>query len=259
MQVINFYWGFICIAFIRSSNGALPDLGSLNNYHLGIRILGSYNPYKFTYERNTTLVNPEFPSGYRTSSTVNKPTFRAPWSMRGEINYALTHHIESFISVEYSKGSGKSRNISLPPVYTYEPFSNYHSLGVYLGSQYYSNRWSLLNTSTSAFLGFKAGALWRDSRKYSVYVLTPLNYTYNNLPFSESATTPSAGLQAGLDFLLRQGFSLNLLLELVYSGPIKSNQNIVPPPNPLGLTRIIGGENGPMLSYPITVGIKKVF
>ncbi|WP_160149930.1 hypothetical protein [Legionella beliardensis] len=46
-------------------------------------------------------------------------------------------------------------------------------------------------------------------------------------------------MQAGLDVLLRQGFSLKLLLELVYSGPIKSNQSIVQLPNPLGLTRII--------------------
>ncbi|WP_211268351.1 hypothetical protein, partial [Legionella feeleii] len=50
----------------------------------------------------------------------------------------------------------------------------------------------------------------------------------------------------------------NLSAELVYSGLIKSNRNVLLPPNPLGVTKVAVGENV-MLSYPIKLSIKKTF
>ncbi|KTD04816.1 hypothetical protein Lfee_0095, partial [Legionella feeleii] len=176
----------------------------------GFRISVAYEPYSFSREQKDTLISPFSPNGYVDSPTTSKPTFKEPWSVSGELNYAFTTHLEQFVEFTYSKGSGDARDINLLPVLTHETFSDYRSFGTYMGARYYFDRWILANLMPSLFLGVKGGVLWCESRQYNVHILSPVNFNFQNLTFTPTSLTPSVGLQAGLDMPFSQSVSLNL-------------------------------------------------
>lgn len=223
--------------------------------HFGVEVRAAINPYSYTNRRGSIWISPSFPNGYANGSTHHR-TNRAPWSLGGEIQYALSNHVEAFGEVTYNHALGKPQNPTFNGILAHETYTRFKALGFYLGGRYYFPRscWG-----SSFFIAVKAGALYYDSRRYHPTVVSPTVFDFNKNFYTRSTFVPSAGFQLGFDFLLCDGFSLTVTTEVLFSGPQKYNDNIVPPTNTFGVTRIIAGQNGSVLSYPISIGIRRTF
>jgi hypothetical protein len=223
--------------------------------HYAAKIKGSISNYFYTYDRPDVWIGPTLPLGFIESNGSNQ-SFRAPWMFGVEVGYAYSGHMELFGEVNYSFSKGRPEDRFFGTNLVHTEFSRFGAFGAYLGGRYYFERacWG-----PSFYIGGKLGILNYLSRRYNARVTSPTTIDFRKQDFTRTTISPSAGLQVGVDFLLCDGFSIDLMAEVIFSGSPKTNSLIVIPNNTLGITRIVIGQKGPALTYPISLAIRKAF
>lgn len=243
-----------CSILAQASNCCMP-CDPLQCHQWGVRVNCSYVPYGLTFNRPDTIIGP-FPGGFLLSSG-NRNNFFTPYSASLEIEFALSNHVEMFGEFSYTFAKGKVLNKTYGGIQTIEDYSRLGIFGAYLGARYYFQRWCW---GGCLFAGGKMGIASHFSRRYSVIAESPTFFDFRKRDISRTTIVPSGGFHLGLDYLITEGFSVDVSAEVLFTGaPKMIDFNTPNQLNPYGISRVIIGQKGPIVSYPITLGVRKTF
>lgn len=199
--------------------------------------------------------------------------FRIPWTVGGQVGYAVNENIRVFVEFNYLQAKGKGNalitTVSTTPQTIAFSMGKYELFDVYLGAQYYWNRWC---DYTSFFVGAKVGLTHRKRTHFSstltsATIVPPVVLT-TDTDFFHRNTIPSGGLELGLDFCMCGNWSVQLVGEVVAScGPRSARIDfgqisgcaVVQAVPVAGINNFIIGHIGTELRFPITLGIRYSF
>lgn len=199
--------------------------------------------------------------------------FRIPWTVGGQVGYALDDNVRLFAEFNYLQANGKGNALvttigTVPQTIAFAQ-RKYKLFDVYIGAQYYWDRWC---DRTSFFVGGKVGLTHRRKTRFSstltsAQIVPPVTLT-DNVDLFHGHTVPSGGLQLGFDFCFCGCWSIQLVGELVAAcgpdsaqipfGQINNCQVIQPVPVP-GINNLLIGHIGTELRFPITLGVRYSF
>lgn len=197
--------------------------------------------------------------------------FRAPWIVGLQAGYALDDNVRLFAEFNYLQANGKGNTLvstiaAVPQTITFD-LGKYRLFDVYVGAQYYWNRWC---DSVAVFVGGKVGLTHRRHATFSATLTPPVPAVVltTDVNFFNKNTVPSGGLQLGLDFCICGCWSIQLVGELVAScgpdsaqipfGQISACQVVQPVPV-AGINNFLIGHIGTELRFPITLGARYSF
>lgn len=234
------------------------ESGPLKCHHFGIQLKGGIAPAHYTHLGPVWLTIPGLlPTPVITVSTTAKfrHQFKMPYEIGAEIEWNASNHVQFFLEGVYNRGKGKYDQFSAGTFSSVqEQTSPYKTWGTYLGTRYFFNR---CFCDIAPFLGVKAGLV---RQKQVNYDLTLEGVFIGNFPYYFSQTAVSGGLQAGLNWEICGGWSLELIAEVVATQGLKNNRNNVFVPPAVGiLTNVNIGETGKVVSFPITLGVRYEF
>lgn len=200
--------------------------------------------------------------------------FKTPWIIGGQIGYAVTDCMEFYLEANYRKANHKKfviSDVAIPNdtlTVTFLFDDGYRAVDAYAGARYYWGRcWC---DKLAWFLGGKFGLVHRQEVDFDFslaqeicVVGAPLE-SRNSVPFFYRSTSPSVGLNFGLDWCWGCGWSFMFMAEVVATCGPKSNDNIVIANNCsqlplLNPSNIIIGHIGTEIFFPITFGVKYSF
>jgi hypothetical protein len=197
--------------------------------------------------------------------------FRIPWIVGLQVGYALDDNVRLFAEFNYLQAKGKGNALvstiaTVPQTIAFDS-AKYRLFDVYVGAQYYWNRWC---DSVAFFVGGKVGLTRRRHTNFSATLTPPVPAItlVSDVNFFHANTVPSGGLQLGLDFCICGCWSIQLIGEVVAScgpdsaqipfGQINNCQVIQPVPVP-GINNLVIGHIGTELRFPITLGARYSF
>ncbi|MGE0206953.1 MAG: hypothetical protein AB7R69_03840 [Candidatus Babeliales bacterium] len=188
-----------------------------------------------------------------------------PANIDFDFGYALSNHTELFgeFNYRYAKEnnfffiSGQETGF---PTTSLPNLNKFQSFAGYAGFRYFFNR--IASETFSFFLGLKFGLV--NYRKVNAKPLIIKNFfgvLEQNAVWFRSHNVCSGGLQVGFDTLVAESISLFSTAEVVVSGGLRSNINIVKQDQSVfqGFTNIIRESSGPLISFPLTLGVRYYF
>jgi hypothetical protein len=198
--------------------------------------------------------------------------FHVPWTIGGQVGYALNDNIRTYVEFNYQQASGKGAanllTLQSPASTVVFDMSKYKLYDAYLGFQYFFDRWC---DRYSVFLGAKVGVMHHQRTKFSATIAIPPAAAVAFITdqyFFNSNTKVSGGLSIGLDVCMCNCWSLMIVGELVANCGPKSGdtlafgQNVGCNPPALtvpGINNFLFGSIGTELRFPITVGARYTF
>ncbi len=198
--------------------------------------------------------------------------FHVPWTIGGQVGYAISDNIRIYAEFNYVQASGKHdesfQTLQSPASTLVFDLHKYKLYDGYLGFQYFFDRWC---DRYSVFLGAKVGAMHHQRIKFSSTLAIPPAAAVafvTDQPFFDKNTKVSGGLSIGLDVCMCNCWNLMIVGEVVANcGPrsgdtIAFGQNAGCNPAPLvvpGINNLIFGSIGTELRFPITVGARYTF
>lgn len=222
---------------------------------------GGVTPTGFTHQGRVWVTAPT--NSPVVFSPISTPSFgrlfSVPWNVGAEVAWNASCRIQYFLEYAYTRGDGSHRVFrttvgdSAPIVVSIAGgFSAYSVNAGYLGSRYFFEGCCLPCIGKIApYVGFKAGFAVQKSVIYSVDGL-PVSVT-----FFKHQTSPSAGLQLGLEWWFYQCWSLVLQGEVIGTCGLRPNRNIET--GTALVTNVNVGETGWILSWPVTLGVRFAF
>lgn len=189
--------------------------------------------------------------------------FKVPWTVGGQIGYALDENIRIYADVNYLQARGKNDvtvvtdvlpafGVSSTFIFN---FHKYRLVDFHLGFRYYFDRWCDL---VSLFIGAKAGFTHYNHTVLDFDFSIPVGSTYTGFEIFQRHTSPSGGLNIGLDFCLGCNWYLALTAEFVASCGPRVNFDFIP--LPLAIFRnFFFGAVGPEIRFPITLALRYAF
>lgn len=183
--------------------------------------------------------------------------FRIPWTVGGQIGYAVSDHVRLYGEGNYAQASSKDEALittvttpALPVFITAHKFKLFEG---YIGARYYWDRWCRV----AFFLGAKLGLIHHFNTTASLSIVTA-GVTLNPAPFLNHNTRISGGLDTGLDICFCGNWAFVLSAQALISGGPHSNENIAI--TPFGsFTTVSFGNISTEARFPITVGIRYIF
>lgn len=231
--------------------------GPLRPGAFSIQLKGGIAPAFYTHRGPVWLTVPALAPSVVTSTYTARfsDQFHMPWEVGMELGVNVGRHSEFFLEGFYQQAAGKTYDFIGAGANISEVLSNYKNPALYLGARYYFHRF---DCGFSPFLGFKGGAAWQGQVDYQI----SYNGTYvATNPYFFSQWAPSAGIQAGFDWLLVKHVSLVFTGEAVATAGMKNNRNVIfaDPAVIGGITNVNIGETGKVISFPVTIGFKFTF
>lgn len=207
-----------------------------------------------------------------------KKLFHLPWTVGGQIGYAVTNCFEFYTEFNYRTASRRiftANNVSVANGNDVENITltlsnNYRVFDAYVGGRYYWGRYWC--DRFALFLGGKFGLVHHNAVCFN-YNITSVScpgelVSPGDTQFFFRNTRPAAGLNVGIDWCLNCGWSFMVMGEIVASCGGKSNGNIriaanegcpTQLPNIGAPTNLIVGGTGTELFFPVTFGLKYSF
>lgn len=208
-----------------------------------------------------------------------KKFFHVPWTVGGQIGYAVTDSFEFYLAFDYRSASRRNNNnatffvdsITIPNDVVSIGLTlnnNYRAFDAYIGARYYWGRYWC--DRLAFFLGGQFGLVHHKSICFT-YAITSQNCansaalistTFTPLFFRN--TRPAAGLNVGIDWCWGCGWSFMIMGEIVASCGQRGNSNILIASNCTLLpsilpSNLIVGGTGTELFFPVTFGLKYSF
>ncbi|WP_249274306.1 hypothetical protein [Parachlamydia sp. AcF125] len=173
--------------------------------------------------------------------------------------------LELFADFNYTQAGGrhhsyKTSDVSLA---SKEKIGHYRAYDFYLGTRYYLFP---VFSNLTPFFGGKVGLVTRDKIRGSTRtVVADTSGVGHKHTHFRSDTTISGGLHAGVNWDLSANLSVTLKAEAIWSGDWRptvdreegSSTSVVE--TPVSLPIIVHGKTGPILSVPVTLGIRYAF
>ena len=189
--------------------------------------------------------------------------FHVPWIVGGQIGYALSDNVRTYLEFDYVQASRKSdvsitSVIAIPETTIIFNPSKYQLFDAFIGARYYFDRWC---DSLSLFLGFKAGLVHHKSISVNSTITPPdpAVVLTSDENFFNNNTRPAGGLNIGLDYCYCGNLSFVLTAELVASCGPRSNSIIPLVYSVVSANTLLVGSTGTELRFPITAGIRYSF
>lgn len=186
--------------------------------------------------------------------------YRLPWCVGAELAYLTCNRIEFFAQGEYVTASRKTvRQQTACFHHLRAKFNTYESGAGYLGIRIYSC--SFWCNRFAGFLGGKIGLLYRAPIKghfcFKEFVPSTgqkISSHRNAISFKQGWVA-SGGFQCGLNYHVCYGWAFQLKVEALLSGcwETRGFKPCFPAPE------VILGQTGPILSIPVTFGIRRSF
>lgn len=190
--------------------------------------------------------------------------FKVPWTVGGQIGYALYDNIRIYADVNYLQARGKDdvnvlsnvvAGFTVASTFIFN-FKKYSLVDFHLGFRYYFDRWCDL---VSLFIGAKAGFTHYNRTHLDLTFDHPAETLLTGLEIFTAHTVPSGGLNIGLDFCLGCNWYLALTAELVASCGPQTNFNIPVNDPALAVHNFFFGAIGPEVRFPITLAVRHAF
>lgn len=212
----------------------------------------------------------------------NVPKFRTlfgvPWTVGGQIGYALSDNIRVYFEANYVQARAKSDVLLTavgitPPITILFNNNKYRLVDAYVGFRYYWDRWC---DRVSFFLGAKAGLTSHRRVNWAptITVSPAAGVVIPEIPLFYANTVASGGLNFGFDYCYCGCWSFVLTGEVVASCGPKSNPNIAfgqpsagcsglavqgALPAISGINNLLIGGIGTELRFPVTLGVRYSF
>lgn len=198
--------------------------------------------------------------------------FHVPWTVGGQVGYHLSDNVRAYLEFNYVQASAKKAvsllSVAEAPINIVFSNEKYKLFDAYIGARYYFDRWC---DTLSFFLGVKAGLTHHKRTRFDSTILLPLETTpitfTSDLNLFNNRTSPSGGLNLGLDYCICGCWSVVLTGEVVASCGPKSNglisfnsgtgcatTTIIP-----GVNNLLIGGIGTELRFPVTLGVRYSF
>jgi len=186
--------------------------------------------------------------------------FDLPWNVGIELGYMLCDRVETFVDFDYTSAKGKNRSYVGPDeIFVRHRFNHYRAYDFYLGTRYYLPTWFC---SFTPFFGAKVGLVARNKIRTHTTRSTVDGVEISSGSFTrfKSDTTISGGLQMGVNWDFSACASVTLKAEAVWSGdwrPSVIDESVSPLSTFVPL--VVYGKTGPVLSVPVTLGLRYAF
>jgi hypothetical protein len=192
-----------------------------------------------------------------------------PWTVGVSAGYMVCDNVELFLEGDYVSAEGRRHHRSgLLTVgsstssggFGLERFSRYEDWEFYVGSRYYfCPFWDCF----TPFLGAKLGGQYH----HRIHVRSEFDLvgiSSSSSSFSSSAatayrgnTTVAAGFQGGINYDINCNLAIVLKGEVVVSGCWDNDTRLgATTPGLIGGTTTLFGNTGPVVSYPVTLGLR---
>ncbi|CCB85705.1 MULTISPECIES: hypothetical protein [Parachlamydia] len=205
----------------------------------------------------------EVPESFKTPKFCK--IFDLPWNVGIELGYMFCDRLEVFADFDYTQACGKRHHHRRSDISasSRERVSQYRAFDFYLGTRYYL---CPIFCSFTPFFGGKVGLITRDKIRGSTRTTVTggsSGFGHRHTRF-KSDTTISGGLHAGVNWDLSSCLSVTVKAEAIWSGdwrPTNADEgegsSVINPALPVPL--IIHGKTGPVLSVPVTLGLRYAF
>lgn len=198
--------------------------------------------------------------------------FNLPWTLGGQLGYAIADNIRTYFEFNYFQGSGKDK-ASLetkqnPASTVVFDMNNYKLYDAFLGFQYFFNRWC---NRYSLILGGKIGLVYHYETEFSATIEVPpaaATQWITKQEFFENNLRVAGGFNIGVDICICDCWNAMFMGEIVANCGPKSNPNIAfgqkqgcnPPPLAVpGINNLLLGSIGAELRFPFTAGLRYTF
>lgn len=185
--------------------------------------------------------------------------FDLPWNVGIELGYMLCDRVETFVDFDYTSAQGKRRTHggSDEDLFTRHRFNHYRAYDFYLGSRYYL---CPVFCSFTPFFGAKVGLVARNKIRTRTTREDSLLSESGSFTRFKSDTTISGGVHLGVNYDFSCNIAVTLKAEAVWTGDWRpatayEGEGIVSTLAPL----VFYGKTGPILSVPVTLGIRYTF
>ena len=227
-------------------------------------VFGGANPTAFIEHRTDDLfyvpTPPRIPFPVVVDSTRYQDQFHMPWTAGVELGYMYCDDWEVFIDFAYNFAASKDHKLKdsvLNQNVIFEA-TKYRSYDYHIGVRHY---FDTVLCYITPFIGGKVGVTHRQGIHINETIVTSTNAvsTFFDIPLYDRTTTVSGGFHIGLNWALTCNIAVTLKVEAILSGDWRSFDIPAPTPNPLGLPTIVPGNNGALIEFPATLGLRFSF
>lgn len=175
-----------------------------------------------------------------------------PWFTGGELTYVTCNRIEFFAEGEYGRAESKRYDKTVSGLGEYGvKYTDFMHAAGYGGIRLYSS--SFWCCKFTAFAGGKLGILYRSHATGDWrFTRASLGTTRDNTLSYKQGYVPSGGLQVGINYEATSCMALVLKCETLLSGGWETDDVPLAFPGPF----IVLGKTGPVLSFPISLGVR---
>lgn len=245
--------------------------GPLKCNAFGVQVKGGVTPTWFSDRGRLIVTNPAvFPSVFALGRSPEfDKLFDLPWQVGAELQWNASTHVQFFAEYVFENAKGKRHRFGLDntgTTFLNNHFRDFETNGVYVGARYYfGNLWcSECGTSSIApFIGFKGGVVWNEKTRFRGRLsseLVDIEESLGNQRGFRNRALLSAGAQFGVDWSFSCNWGAVLTVEIVGTQGPRNNRNI-PIASALegSPTNISLGDNGHLISVPVTLGVRYTF
>jgi Outer membrane protein beta-barrel domain len=179
------------------------------------------------------------------SSLSFSTMFSTPWSVGGEVEYAMGEQVALFGELHYIRASGKSAVFTGSGISATQGFNNFEQIAPYIGARYYID---VDMAYLLPYVGAKLGFAYRNKTTSNLIVAG----TTTSTTFYNSDTTISGGVQMGMDYVFTPDWAIGGKVELVASGA-REPQTLI---STTALPSVFVGNTGTVLQVPVMLYIK---
>lgn len=237
---------------------------------IDIQAQGGISPIRWSHPAKSLVVNCGASTCSSTTIQNFKSFFHIPWTIGGQVGYALTCNVRLYAELNYVQAKSRSNNLffnvlDLTPTGSVAPiFKKYRYYDFYMGARYYTDRrcdW------VSFFVGAKLGLIHHHNVAFNNSTALILNFdpvlNTTDTRFFTSGTKVSGGANIGLDFCYCGNLSFVLTAEMVANRGLNATSNLVivneDLSNSNNTTSLAIGNIRTEISFPITAGLRYSF
>lgn len=178
-----------------------------------------------------------------------------PWTIGMDVGYVTAQYIEIFMGASYAKGKGKSHHFELEEFKSKFRFKSYSDLAIWGGVRFFFIGADLCGDCYfDPFLGFKAGVKFFNHVKAD-YTAKALGFFHEDLLYYEREILPALGVQLGFTFNYFDCVDVIVMGEAIWTGAMRNNNKVFIGNDAGPIQAISVGETGPVVAFPITVGL----
>jgi hypothetical protein len=185
--------------------------------------------------------------------------FKYPWAIKLHAGYSFSSHVEGYFEGKYTHADGEKVRTTVLLVPLLFDFDSWDDLEIDVGLRYHFGSYDVCECVIWPFVGTKLGARFYDRVTCDLNIGTAIQVKLNNLTLYERTTVPSIGFEAGLEAQLTSYVSLFFMVEAVWSGQLKPNENLPLASGTTTFQTISIANTGTLFQLPITLGLNWIY